>query len=59
MTNDTLAYLGILKNVEYLPIICDIKEQIGEGKSVWACSNLYLNPDYLRQKLSLYEIQKI
>ncbi|PAF47043.1 hypothetical protein BKH46_04800 [Helicobacter sp. 12S02634-8] len=45
---------SMFENIQYLPIICDIHDKIGEN--IWSRSNLYLKPDYLRQKLQEYKI---
>lgn len=50
---------GMFPNLEYLPILADV---VNEKKhdfydNVWYTSNLYLKPEYLREKLKEYQIE--
>lgn len=52
MTELQLLIASLFENIDYLPIICEVNEEIGEN--VWSRSNLYLKPHYLRKKLQEY-----
>lgn len=58
MTDHLPIFASIFKNIEYLPIICDIEDKKGD-KHLWVESNLSLNPQYLIQKLKEYKIDEI
>ncbi|RAX54282.1 hypothetical protein CCY99_04525 [Helicobacter sp. 16-1353] len=57
MTEHLLIISAMFKNIEYLPIICDIYDNSDENQ--WAENNLYLNKEYLIKKLKDYEIDEM
>ena len=58
MVDHLPIFASMFKNIEFLPIICDIEEKKGD-KHLWVESNLSLKPQYLIQKLKEYEIDEI
>ncbi|WP_181881448.1 glycosyltransferase 61 family protein [Helicobacter sp. MIT 99-5507] len=58
MTEHIFIISSMFKNIEFLPIVCDIKNKIGDS-AFWVESDLYLDKDYLIKKLKEYEIEPI
>lgn len=57
MSEFQLFIPSVFENIQYLPIVCDVQDQIGEN--IWSRSNLYLNPDYLHKKFQEYQVERI
>lgn len=58
MTEHLFIICSMFKNIEFLPIVCDIKNKVGDS-AFWVESDLYLDKDYLIKKLKEYEIEPI
>lgn len=54
MSEFQLLIPSMFKNIDYLPIVCQVSDKIGEN--IWSMSNLYLEPNYLRKKLQEYKL---
>ncbi|PAF41224.1 glycosyltransferase family 61 protein [Helicobacter sp. 11S03491-1] len=48
---------SLFQHIEYLPIVCEIAEKIGEN--IWTQSNLYLHKNTLIAKLNDYDVKPI
>lgn len=63
LTEHMFVMSAMFDNISYLPIICDLDEEIFDkgynNDCQWHSSNLYINPAYLREKLEAYEVCKI
>lgn len=63
LTEHMFVMSAMFDNISYLPIICDLDEEIFDkgynNDCQWHSSNLYINPAYLREKLEAYEVYKI
>lgn len=58
MTEHLFIICSMFENIEFLPIVCDIKNKVGDS-AFWVESDLYLDKDYLIKKLKEYEIEPI
>lgn len=58
MTEHLLIISAMFKNIEYLPIVCDVHHK-NRDENQWVDCNLYLNKDYLIKKLKDYEIDEV